>query len=141
MHNTLTSNWLVKDKIISQKIIAYINWLMEKMICILNKYSTYLKNMSEWKKKISIKKLPHTLNWLIDKIIFIKGLAQPNWLVMDNILSKKSLTYPNWLVDQMVFIKTYPWRKKKIFIKSLFTQIDWFVKWYTLKIQIDIWSF
>jgi bacterioferritin (cytochrome b1) len=56
MHNTLTSNWLVKDKIISQKIIAYINWLMEKMICILNKYSTYLKNMSEWKKKISIKK-------------------------------------------------------------------------------------
>ena len=51
MHNTLTSNWLVKDKIISQKIIAYINWLMEKMIFILNKYFTYLKNMSEWKKK------------------------------------------------------------------------------------------
>jgi hypothetical protein len=55
MHNTLTSNWLVKDKIISQKMIAYINWMMEKMIFILNKYSTYLKNMSEWKKKICIK--------------------------------------------------------------------------------------
>jgi hypothetical protein len=140
MHNSLTSNWLVKDKIISQKIIAYINWLMEKMIFILkNILHTPITCLNEKKKYLL--KLPHTLSWLIDNIIFIKDLAQPNWLVMDNILSKKSLTYPNWLVDQMVFIKTYPWRKKKIFIKSLFTQIDWFLKWYTLKIQIDICSF
>jgi hypothetical protein len=51
MHNTLTSNWLVKDKIISQKTIAYINWLMKKIIFILQKYSTYLNNKSEWKIK------------------------------------------------------------------------------------------